>query len=154
MNLITNLFQSSVGKKYIMAITGGCLLLFVLGHLAGNLQIFLGREIATHRDFSEETARLIDQEIREIVENAEKQACEIIKKNIDLLHKLALALLEKEVLDGAEIAKILGNSEVNSANIFVNKSDDNMTKPATKAKTGSRRRKSEKEKGANTDQAA
>lgn len=45
MNLITNLFQSSVGKKYIMAITGGCLLLFVLGHLAGNLQIFLGREI-------------------------------------------------------------------------------------------------------------
>ncbi|HOO13976.1 MAG TPA: ATP-dependent zinc metalloprotease FtsH [Candidatus Marinimicrobia bacterium] len=119
-----------------------------------NEEIFLGREIATHRDFSEETARLIDQEIREIVENAEKQACEIIKKNIDLLHKLALALLEKEVLDGAEIAKILGNSEVNSANIFVNKSDDNMTKPATKAKTGSRRRKSEKEKGASTDQAA
>ncbi|HPD26658.1 MAG TPA: AAA family ATPase, partial [Candidatus Marinimicrobia bacterium] len=119
-----------------------------------NEEIFLGREIATHRDFSEETARLIDQEIREIVENAEKQACEIIKKNIDLLQKLALALLEKEVLDSTEIAKILGNSEVNSANIFVNKSDDNMTKPATKAKTGSRRRKSEKEKGASTDQAA
>ncbi len=44
MNIITNVFKSSLGKKYIMAITGGCLLLFVIGHLAGNLQIFLGRE--------------------------------------------------------------------------------------------------------------
>jgi len=44
MNIITNLFKSSLGKKYIMAVTGCCMFLFVLGHLAGNLQIFLGRE--------------------------------------------------------------------------------------------------------------
>jgi succinate dehydrogenase / fumarate reductase, cytochrome b subunit len=44
MNIITNVFKSSLGKKYVMAVTGGCLFLFVLGHLAGNLQIFLGRE--------------------------------------------------------------------------------------------------------------
>jgi succinate dehydrogenase / fumarate reductase, cytochrome b subunit len=44
MKIITNLFQSSLGKKYIMAVTGCCLFLFVIGHLAGNLQIFLGRE--------------------------------------------------------------------------------------------------------------
>ena len=41
MNLLTGLFRSSVGKKFIMAITGGALFLFVIGHLLGNLQIFL-----------------------------------------------------------------------------------------------------------------
>ena len=44
MNIITNVFKSSLGKKYIMAVTGFVLFLFVVGHLAGNLQIFLGRE--------------------------------------------------------------------------------------------------------------
>jgi len=44
MSLTANVRQSSVGKKYIMAATGGCLLLFVLVHLASNLQLFLGRE--------------------------------------------------------------------------------------------------------------
>jgi succinate dehydrogenase / fumarate reductase, cytochrome b subunit len=44
MNIIANVFQSSVGKKYVMAVTGLVLLLFVIGHLVGNLQIFLGPE--------------------------------------------------------------------------------------------------------------
>jgi succinate dehydrogenase / fumarate reductase, cytochrome b subunit len=44
MNMITQIFKSSLGKKYIMAVTGFILFLFVIGHLAGNLQIFLGRE--------------------------------------------------------------------------------------------------------------
>ncbi|MGB9601300.1 MAG: succinate dehydrogenase cytochrome b subunit [Limisphaerales bacterium] len=44
MSIIRNLFNSSVGKKYIMAISGGFLLLFVLGHMVGNLQIFMGKE--------------------------------------------------------------------------------------------------------------
>jgi succinate dehydrogenase / fumarate reductase cytochrome b subunit len=44
MNIIANVFKSSLGKKYIMAVTGCALFLFVIGHLAGNLQIFLGPE--------------------------------------------------------------------------------------------------------------
>jgi succinate dehydrogenase / fumarate reductase cytochrome b subunit len=44
MKIIANIFQSSLGRKYIMAVTGFVLLLFVIGHLAGNLQIFLGPE--------------------------------------------------------------------------------------------------------------
>ena len=44
MNLIENIFRSSLGKKYLMAATGGVLFLFVIGHLLGNLQVFLGRE--------------------------------------------------------------------------------------------------------------
>jgi len=42
MKIITNVFQSSLGKKYLMAVTGFCLFLFVVGHLVGNLQVFLG----------------------------------------------------------------------------------------------------------------
>src|SRR5882757_614261 len=44
MNIVSNIFSSSLGKKYIMALTGFVMFLFVLGHLAGNLQIFLGPE--------------------------------------------------------------------------------------------------------------
>jgi succinate dehydrogenase / fumarate reductase cytochrome b subunit len=44
MNIISHVLKSSLGKKYIMAVTGCCLFLFVVGHMAGNLQIFLGRE--------------------------------------------------------------------------------------------------------------
>jgi succinate dehydrogenase / fumarate reductase cytochrome b subunit len=44
MNIVSNIFSSSLGKKYVMAVTGFVMFLFVIGHLAGNLQIFLGRE--------------------------------------------------------------------------------------------------------------
>src|SRR2546421_8481706 len=44
MNVITHIFKSSLGKKYVMAVSGFVLFVFVVGHLAGNLQIFLGRE--------------------------------------------------------------------------------------------------------------
>jgi cell division protease FtsH len=70
-------------------------------------QIFLGREISQHRDYSEETAQEIDQEVKTIVENAEKKAEELLKVNQDKLHSLAGALLEKEILDGDQIDKIL-----------------------------------------------
>jgi succinate dehydrogenase / fumarate reductase, cytochrome b subunit len=60
MNIITNVFQSSVGKKYVMAVTGFVLFLFVAGHLAGNLQIFLGREaINRYGDFLQSNPELI-----------------------------------------------------------------------------------------------
>ncbi|PWU20143.1 MAG: succinate:quinone oxidoreductase [Verrucomicrobia bacterium] len=45
MNLLSNLFRSSLGKKYTMAVSGLVMFLFVIGHLAGNLQIFIGREV-------------------------------------------------------------------------------------------------------------
>jgi succinate dehydrogenase / fumarate reductase, cytochrome b subunit len=60
MNIIRNVFQSSVGKKYVMAVTGFVLFLFVVGHLAGNLQIFLGREaINRYGDFLQSNPELI-----------------------------------------------------------------------------------------------
>jgi len=70
-------------------------------------QIFLGREFAQHRDYSEDTARLIDNEIRDIVTQGHERAREIIQTNMAILHKLANTLLEKEVLDGNQIEAII-----------------------------------------------
>jgi len=75
-------------------------------------QIFLGREFAQHRDYSEETARLIDNEIRGIVTQGHERAKEIIQMNIAILHKLANTLLEKEVLDGNQIEAIIKGENV------------------------------------------
>ena len=70
-------------------------------------QIFLGREFARHRDYSEATARLIDDEVREIVTQSYERAKNILNGNMATLHRLANALLEKEVLDGYQIDQII-----------------------------------------------
>ena len=74
--------------------------------------IFLGREFAQHRDYSEETARLIDEEIRSIVTQSYEEAKEILQKNMTTLHQLANTLLEKEVLDGHQIEAIIKGEAV------------------------------------------
>lgn len=74
-------------------------------------QIFLGREIAQHRDYSEETAQNIDKEVKEIVMDSYNKTYELVKENIDKLHELANALLEKETLDSGDIDKIMGIEE-------------------------------------------
>jgi cell division protease FtsH len=79
-------------------------------------EIFLGREIAKHRDFSEETAKLIDEEVRKIVEEAEKLACNILKKNLNKLQLIAEALLEHEVIDGEDITRLLQGKKLIKAN--------------------------------------
>ncbi len=71
-------------------------------------EVFLGRELGLKRVYSEEIARLIDEEISRIVREAEAKAREILTKNIDKLHALAEALLQKETLDKDEIDEILG----------------------------------------------
>ncbi len=69
--------------------------------------IFLGREFAQHQDYSEETARMIDAEVKKIVERAYKVASEIISTHKKSLDKIARRLLEKETLDGVEVNQIL-----------------------------------------------
>jgi cell division protease FtsH len=70
-------------------------------------EIFLGREISQRRDYSEETAQLIDKEITKFVRDAETKAKDIIEKHRKDLEKIAKGLLEKEVLTGNEIDKII-----------------------------------------------
>jgi cell division protease FtsH len=70
-------------------------------------QIFLGREIAQHRDYSEDTAIKIDQEVRRFVDAGYKSAVEILGNNRDVLHRIAAALLEREVLDANEVKMLI-----------------------------------------------
>jgi cell division protease FtsH len=73
-------------------------------------QIFLGREFAQHKDYSEETAVLIDQEIREVVTDAYEKAKKILTENMNTLHALAEALLERETLVEKEIMAIIAGN--------------------------------------------
>lgn len=70
-------------------------------------EIFLGREISQHRDYSEETAILIDDEVKKIVNRGMDRAETILKENMELLHRLSAALLEREILDSEEIDKVM-----------------------------------------------
>ena len=70
-------------------------------------QIFLGREISQHRDYSESTAQRIDEEVRTIVTGGYENAKRIVNENLDTLHRMASALLEKETLDGKDIDEIM-----------------------------------------------
>lgn len=70
-------------------------------------EIFLGREITKHKNYSEKIAQEIDDEIKSIVMSCMVRAEKILAENIEMLHKLSLELLEREILDGDEINKIM-----------------------------------------------
>lgn len=70
-------------------------------------QIFLGREIAQHRDYSEDTARRIDEEISRLVQGGYNLAKKVLKENEDILHSLSEMLLEKETVLGKELDELI-----------------------------------------------
>jgi len=70
--------------------------------------IFLGRDIMEEKNYSDETARLIDEEVRKIVDEGYTKAKTLLEENLDKLKVLAKVLLEKEVLDGEEVKQMLG----------------------------------------------
>ncbi len=72
-------------------------------------QIFLGREIAKHKDYSEKIAEEIDVEVRKLVTGAYEESKKLLTDNYDLLDALARNLLEKETMDGSEIAAMINN---------------------------------------------
>ncbi|UCC85369.1 MAG: ATP-dependent zinc metalloprotease FtsH [Gemmatimonadota bacterium] len=75
-------------------------------------EIFLGREIVERRDVSEETAQLVDAEVRKLLEDAYQDASRVMKKNLDKLHVLANALLDRETLDSDEIRAVFEGKEL------------------------------------------
>ncbi|MBF8302703.1 MAG: ftsH-2, partial [Candidatus Dadabacteria bacterium] len=66
-----------------------------------------GKDLARHKDYSEATALEIDKEIKRIVTENYKRAKTILEENVDLLHKLAEVLLEREVVDGKELDELV-----------------------------------------------
>ncbi len=75
-------------------------------------QIFLGREIAQHRDFSEETARQIDLEVRRLIDEAYQAAHASVATHADAMHRIAAALLERETIDAEEVKMLIEGKEL------------------------------------------
>ena len=75
-------------------------------------EVFLGREIGQARDFSDDTAKQIDEEVRKFVDAGYQSAYSILDGNHDIMHRMSAALLERETLDAAEIKLIIENREL------------------------------------------
>jgi cell division protease FtsH len=75
-------------------------------------EVFLGREISQPRDHSEETARVIDAEIRRIIIEAEQSAEQLMRDNLEILHRCSHALVEREILDAAELDILIAGGEL------------------------------------------
>ncbi|ACL05952.1 ATP-dependent metalloprotease FtsH [Desulfatibacillum aliphaticivorans] len=78
-----------------------------LSYAQGDEQVFLGREIAKPRDYSEETARQIDQEVKNLITTSYENAVKLLTDNVDILHALADLLLKKETIMGAELDELI-----------------------------------------------
>ena len=86
-----------------------------LGRQQGN--VFMGRDIASDRDFSDETAATIDDEVRSLVEQAYDRCKDVLVSNRQILDKLAEMLIEKETVDAEELQQLLASNEVKMAAI-------------------------------------
>ncbi|MBJ12531.1 MAG: cell division protein FtsH [Candidatus Marinimicrobia bacterium] len=108
-----------------------------------NEEIFLGREIQSHRDYSEVTARMIDEEVSRIVREAQRTSEEILRKDIDTLHRIAKELLKYETVDSKDLEKILKGERLTRR---LNGRQKNRTKTQTSRKQGKSRIKKNKPK--------
>jgi cell division protease FtsH len=79
----------------------------LLSYAKGEEQIFLGREISQHRDYSEATAKKIDEEIKKLVDRSYQRAKTVLEENLDILHQLVELLLEKETVQGKELDDLI-----------------------------------------------
>ncbi|MCA1555317.1 MAG: cell division protein FtsH, partial [Acidobacteria bacterium] len=98
-------------------------------------QIFLGREISQHRDFSEDTAIKIDQEVRKIISEQYERARTIITENRETMIRLSETLLERESLDGVQIRRIVAGLPLDEDQPPASKDDEErpqLTEPAPK----------------------
>ena len=86
-----------------------------LGRQNGN--VFMGRDIASDRDFSNETAAAIDEEVRNYVDRAYSRAKQVLSENRHILDKLAEMLIEKETVEADELQEVLANNDVKMASL-------------------------------------
>jgi len=78
-----------------------------LNYSKGEEHVFLGREIVQHRDYSDATARVIDEEINKLIKTCYERARSVLAENLDILHKLSEVLLEKETVMGKELDELI-----------------------------------------------
>jgi len=101
-------------------------------------QIFLGREIAQHRDYSEETAIRIDEQVKKLVQGGYDTAARIIDEHAEALIKIAEMLLEREMLDGNEVAQIIKGQDLPPKSTSGTKDAGGDTQQVLRPETGRR----------------
>ena len=79
-------------------------------------EVFLGRDMAHVKDYSDETAKLIDLEVKRILSNAYSRAKTILTDNVDILHALSLSLIDRETLNGEEVELVIKGNSLPPAN--------------------------------------
>jgi cell division protease FtsH len=109
-------------------------------------EIFLGREIAQHRDYSEQTAVIIDQEVKRIIQEADNRAEKLLRGNTETLARLAETLLEREILDGEEIDRIILNKPLQRKTVIQANSGPDKPEEPKSAKPVKRSRRPQKPK--------
>ncbi len=102
--------------------------------------VFLGRSVTQRKSMSDETAKLIDQEIRRLIDDAENHARKILKKNIKHLHNLAKALLEFETLSGEDVSELISKGKLK------NNKDSDKSSPKRKTSISLNNKKESKNK--------
>ena len=106
-----------------------------------NEEIFLGREIQSHRDYSETTAKLIDDEVVKIIRKAEKSADSLLRKNEKTLHAMANALLKHETIDYNDVQKLIDGKVIRRRKMNGStKSVNNKSKVRSQKKSSNKKR--------------
>jgi len=101
-------------------------------------QVFLGREFAQHREVSDKTAELVDTEVKRVLDEAYSRARDILQRDVDILHRMAKALLDRETLDRTDVELVVEGKELPALDEASGKGLDSLLpQPRSKEKSAS-----------------
>ena len=101
-------------------------------------QVFLGREFAQHREVSDKTAELVDTEVKRVLDEAYSRARDILQRDVDMLHRMAKALLDRETLDRTDVELVVEGKELPALDEASGKGLDSLLpQPRSKEKSAS-----------------
>lgn len=90
-------------------------------------EVFLGRSVTQHKNMGDDTARIIDEEIRDLIDRNYNRAEEILKENVDILHTMTDALMKYETIDASQIDALMVGKEVPAPKDWVDLDDDDIS---------------------------
>ena len=92
-------------------------------------EVFLGRSVTQHKNVADDTARVIDEEIRDVIDRNYQRAEQILKDNMDILHAMSEALIKYETIDTDQIDQLMDRKEVSAPKDWTDDGDDGASSP-------------------------
>ena len=108
-------------------------------------EVFLGRSVTQHKNVADDTARVIDEEIRDVIDRNYKRAEQILKDNMDILHSMSDALIKYETIDASQIDQLMERKEVSAPKDWNDDGDDGAS--SAKSSTDEKEKKDDKGDG-------